>query len=199
MVSGLFRRSTTISGLKNEELRQERIRLEMEQDRSFRKIEDAEKTKQALFKEMLGYTDKARMEAVANRIGTFDTQARLEQSAIRAVSRQLKLIYTAETIKRFQERNFQSTVVKRLLGARIGDLDKTLVGLISEGQNIDETTKELLGAIGFAVPESDREVQDLVKLAVAMRDQALQDPDAAADQLRQQWNRQKGLEKSEPA
>ena len=199
MVLGLFKKETVIARIKPEDLRGERIRLEMEQDRSFRKIEESEQSKQSLFKEMLGYSDKARMEAVANKISTLDTKVRLEQSAIRAIGRQLKLIYTVESIKGFQKRNFQSPLVKRLLGAKVEEVNKVLVDLISMGQGIDETTKEFLNAIGFAMPETDKEVQDLVKLAQEVRDQTANDPDAAAEQLRQRWNKQKGLETAESA
>lgn len=199
MVSRLFHRGAVISRIKDQDLRNERIRLEMEQDRSFKKIEESETSKASLFKEMLGYSDRARQEAVANRISTYDTQVRLEQAAIRAVGRQLKLMYTVETIKRFQRRNFRSPLVNRLLGAKLDEVNKTLLDVVSTSQGIDEMSRELLNAVGFAVPESDKEVQDLIKLAQQVRDQMPQDADAAAETLRQQWNKQKGLDDAQPA
>lgn len=199
VLAALLKKGTVIAHIKEDDLRQERIRLEMEQERSFKKIEDAEKQKQALFKEMLNYNDKARIEAVANKISTLDTKVRLEQSAIRAIGRQLKLIYTVETIKGFQRRNFQSPLVKRLLGARVEEVNKVLVDLIASGQGIDELTREFLNAIGFAMPETDKEVEELVKMAQEVREQLANDPDAAAEALRQRWNKQKGLEAPETA
>ncbi|GEM_PF-3776465 len=199
MVSRFFGHNTVISRLKDEDLRSERIRLEMEQERSFHKIEELGKTKDALFHEMLSYTDKARQEAVATKIGSLDTQARLEQNLTRSASRQLKLLYTVETVKRFQSRSFQSPLVKRLLGAKPEEMNKLMLGMISTGEAVDEQGKELLSAVGYAMPENDREVQDLVNLAREMQSKLPADPDAAAEETQREWNKRKGAETPQSA
>ena len=199
MVSGLFHRGTVISKIKDEELRTDKIRLEMAQARGFKTIEEAENEKSTLFKQMLTYPDKARQEAVANRISAIDTKVRLEQGKLRQTASQLKMLYTVESIRGAQRGNVNSPVLRRLMNVRPEEVNKTMMDIVANTRGLDETMKVLLGDIGFAMPESDKDVQDLVKLVQTIRQETPNDPDLAAENARLQWNKQKGLDTAETA
>jgi hypothetical protein len=199
MVLGIFGKGDVIARIKAEELRNERIRLEMERDRSFKKIEDLERKKGGFFKELLQVSDRGRKEALATSIANLNLQGRLEQTQLQHINGQLRTVHTIETIKEFQSRNVKSPVLSRLLNTRPMEVERVMMDLARSAEAQDRVFKELTDRLHLAAPETPDEVQKIIATAEKYASVAQQDPEQAAEKARQDVNREVGLEKPEQA
>jgi len=148
LLKGLFGgKSKTIESVSIDELRRERIRIEQEESRLIKKLDEMERNKQALFEKGTDEPAQRQQIIVARKIKELDQQGRNYDQTLKLLSRQLRIISGFLHVKE-NKQLLQKTAVSSLLTKMdLADLQRFVEAATVEGQFQMDKFEEILGTL----------------------------------------------------
>jgi hypothetical protein len=148
LLKGLFGgKPKTFEAVSIDELRRERIRIEQEESRLIKKLDEMERSKQTLFEKGTDEVSQRQQLVVARKIKELDQQARNFDQTLRLLSRQLRVIAGFLHVKE-NKQLLQKTAVSSLLAKMdLADLQRFIEAATVEGQFQMDKFEEILGTL----------------------------------------------------
>lgn len=164
----LGKRKKTIEGISLDELNMTRVKLENEQERIMRRVNDLEKQKESLFQQGVDEPSKRRQMLLAQKIQELELQAKNYDRNLAAYSKQMRVLNGLIFLKE-NRRSWEDTAVGKVLGNMdLSDLE----GFVDQAtaNNVFQMDKfeRLLGTIeesgdmtrGSAMDEGIKEIME---------------------------------------
>jgi hypothetical protein len=187
--SKTFAKRQTIEGISTDELRQERIRLEQEENKLGKKIDDLEARKKQMFLQAVNETAERKRRNIASEIKALDVEASGADRNLRFFSHQRRVISGFIQIKD-QER----IMAEHGLISVINKMDLSTLQTYVEKATVNEafsmekllatlTTLEEGRGLGKEVPP-DKDVDQIMQAIEQARLQVADNPAAADEELK---------------
>jgi hypothetical protein len=127
-------KAKTLESVSTDELRRERIRIEQEEARQIKKLDELERDKQGLFEKGTDEPSQRQQIIVARKIKELDQQARNYDQTLKLLSRQLRIISGFLHVKE-NKALLEKTAVSSLLAKMdLADLQRFVEAATVEGQ-----------------------------------------------------------------
>ncbi len=188
-VSKMFQRKKSIQDITLDELRQERIRLEQEESKLIRRVEDLEAQKKQLFLKGKDETSVRQQRIIASKIKDVDVQARNLDKNLQLFSHQLRImngfIQIKENQRLLSEHGISSFIDNLDLSTLQSYIEKATV---NESFNLEKlkdivTTMEEGGA-ATQETQPDAEVDSIVKMFQEAKAAEVENPAATEEALK---------------
>ncbi|MBN1917825.1 MAG: hypothetical protein JW889_07950 [Verrucomicrobia bacterium] len=127
-------KAKTLESISSDELRRERIRIEQEEARHIKKLDELERDKQSLFEKGTDEPSQRQQIIVARKIKELDQQGRNYDQTLKLLSRQLRIISGFLHVKE-NKALLEKTAVSSLLAKMdLADLQRFVEAATVEGQ-----------------------------------------------------------------
>lgn len=148
LIKNLFGgKAKTLESISIDELRRERIRIEQEESRQIKKLEELERDKQTLFERGTDEASQRQQIIVARKIKELDQQGRNFDQTLKLLSRQLRIISGFIHVKE-NSTLLQKTAVSSLLAKMdLADLQRFVEAATVEGQFQMDKFEQILGTL----------------------------------------------------
>lgn len=184
----LFGKKRTLDDVTLDELRYEKIRLEQEEAKLARKVEELENQKQQLFLKGKDEPSERKRRIIATQIKEQDVQARNLDRQLQFCSRQLRIINGLIQVKENQAL-LSKAGLSRIIGTMdIGELRKYVERASVEGafqldrfQEILNTLEEPERVVG--VLEEEKDVEAIMRAMAEAKALEMENPSAAAEEI----------------
>ncbi len=163
----LFSKKKRLDKISSDELKRERVRIEQNESKLIKEIEDVEKKKQSLFLKGKEESSQRQQMIIARKIKELDVRSRNKDKQLAMLSKQLRVISGFEQIKEndkmIKEMGMSSLINKMDLQELQKYVEKSMV----EGQFQMEKFTALLGdlegtAVGGEYSEEDKDILGIV-------------------------------------
>jgi len=140
-------KAKTFESVSIDELRRERIRIEQEEARQIKKLDERERDKQALFERGTDEASQRQQVIIARKIKELDQQGRNLDQTLKLLSRQLRIISGFIHVKE-NTQLLQKTAVSSLLAKMdLADLQCFVEAATVEGQFQMDKFEQILGTL----------------------------------------------------
>jgi len=127
-------KAKTLESVSIDELRRERIRIEQEEARQIKKLNELERDKQSLFEKGTDEPSQRQQIIVARRIKELDQQARNFDQTLKLLSRQLRIIAGFLHVKENKQLLEKTAISSLLAKMDLADLQRFVEAATVEGQ-----------------------------------------------------------------
>ena len=167
IIRGLFGgKAKTLESVSIDDLRRERIRIEQEEARQIKKLDELEKNKQALFERGTDEPSQRQQVIVARKIKELDQQARNFDQTLKLLSRQLRIIGGFLHVKE-NKQLLQKTAISSLLATMdLADLQRFVEAATVEGQFQMDKFEHILGTLEDYDLDTTAASEDVDTLAI---------------------------------
>jgi hypothetical protein len=140
-------KAKTLQSVTIDELRRERIRIEQEESRQIKRINELERDKQALFEKGTDEPSQRQQVIFARKIKELDQQGRNYDQTLKLLSRQLRIISGFIHVKE-NKQLLEKTAVSTLLAKMdLADLQRFVEAATVEGQFQMDKFEHILGTL----------------------------------------------------
>ncbi len=148
LLKGLFGgKSKTLESVSIDELRRERIRIEQEESRQIKKLNEIEHNKQTLFEKGTDEPSQRQQVIVARKIKELDQQGRNYDQTLKLLSRQLRIISGFLHVKENKQLLEKTAVSSLLAKMDLADLQRFIEAATVEGQFQMDKFEHILGTL----------------------------------------------------
>ena len=148
VIKGLFGgRAKTLESVSTDELRRERIRIEQEEARQIKKLQELEQNKQKLFEKGTDEPSQRQQVVVARKIKELDQQGRNYDQTLKLLSRQLRIISGFLHVKENKQLLEKTAVSSLLAKMDLADLQRFVEAATVEGQFQMDKFEHILGTL----------------------------------------------------
>ena len=140
-------KAKTLESVSLDELRRERIRVEQEEARQIKKLEELEQSKQKLFEKGTDEPAQRQQIVVARKIKELDQQARNFDQTLKLLSRQLRIVTGFIHVKENKELLAKTAVSSLLTKMDLADLQRFVEAATVEGQFQMDKFEHILGTL----------------------------------------------------
>jgi hypothetical protein len=159
-------KAKTLESVSIDELRRERIRIEQEEARQIKKLEERERDKQALFERGTDEASQRQQVIIARKIKELDQQGRNLDQTLKLLSRQLRIISGFIHVKE-NTQLLQKTAVSSLLAKMdLADLQRFVEAATVEGQFQMDKFEQILGTLEDYELDTSAASEDADTLAI---------------------------------
>lgn len=163
----LFSSKKSLDKVTLDELKRERVRVEQQESKLIKDVEDIEKKKQALFVKGKDETSQRQQMIIARKIKELDVDSRNKDKLLHFMSRQLRVISGFEQIKEnqrmFKEMGMSSLINKMDMNELQRYVEKAIVEGAFQMEKFTTILNELEGtALGGEYAEEDRDIIAIV-------------------------------------
>jgi len=127
-------KAKTLESVSIDELRRERIRIEQDEARQIKKLDELERDKQALFEKGTDEPSQRQQIIVARKIKELDQQARNFDQTLKLLSRQLRIISGFLHVKENKQLLEKTAISSLLAKMDLADLQRFVEAATVEGQ-----------------------------------------------------------------
>jgi len=185
ILKGLFGgKPKTLESVSIDELRRERIRIEQEEARQIKKLDELEKNKQVLFEKGTDEPSQRQQVIVARKIKELDQQGRNFDQTLKLLSRQLRIIAGFLHVKENKELLKKTAISSLLATMDLADLQRFVEAATVEGQFQMDKFEHILGTLedydlDTAAASEDADTLAIVEAMNRARNAKNVDPEAA--------------------
>ncbi len=184
VIKGLFQRKRNLGSITTDELRMEKIRLEQEQAKMSRKVEELERQKQSLFLRGKDEPSERQRRILATKIKELDVQAHNMDRQLEFVSKQLRIVNGFTQIKE-NERLLQQLGISSIISRMdIATLQRYVESASVEGQFHMEKFQQVLSTLEdteklVGPPEEEKDITEIMRAMEEAKAAEMESPETA--------------------
>lgn len=171
-LKGLFNRKRSIDAITVDELRREKIRMEQEEAKLSRQVEELEKQKQQVFLKGKDEASERQMRILATKIKELDVQAANLDKTMRFISKQLRIVNGFIQIKENKRLLEQVGIANLISRIDMDTLQKYVDDASVEGAFRMDKFQKILGTVedGESIVSAVDEDKDILEIMRAMQE-----------------------------